>query len=52
MSLTDKYQEMLGIQPIWGARDALKLSPSSSRPGKSAKRVFALDVPAIHVFLV
>jgi len=23
MSLTDKYQEMLGIQPIWGARDAL-----------------------------
>ena len=25
---------------------------SPSWPGKSAKRVFALDVPAIHVFLV
>src|ERR1700738_1817841 len=25
---------------------------SSSWPGKSAKRVFALDVPAIHVFLL
>ena len=24
----------------------------SSWPGRSAKRVFALDVPAIHVFLV
>ncbi|MGY2909567.1 hypothetical protein ACVWVY_008588 [Bradyrhizobium sp. URHC0002] len=30
----------------------LRDAPSySSWPGKSAKRVFALDVPAIHVFL-
>jgi hypothetical protein len=25
-------------------------TPSASCPGKSAKRVFALDVPGIHVF--
>src|SRR4029077_3875978 len=28
-----------------------RFSPLSSWPGKSAKRVFALDDPAIHVFL-
>jgi hypothetical protein len=27
------------------------MTSSSSWPGKSAKRVFALDVPAIHVLL-
>src|SRR6266478_1814638 len=35
-----------------GHRQALRRRPgiSASWPGKSAKRVFALDVPAIHVF--
>jgi len=27
------------------------LRPNSSCPGKSAKRVFALDVPGIHVLV-
>ncbi len=30
---------------LWGSGQL-----STSWPGKSAKRVFALDVPAIHVF--
>jgi hypothetical protein len=32
------------------ARELIDRKAFSSWPGRSAKRVFALDVPAIHVF--
>jgi hypothetical protein len=34
------------------AHPRFELMSKSSCPGKSAKRVFALDVPGIHVFLL
>src|SRR6266850_2341669 len=45
-----------GIRPETGDEDAEGMGHGSftvsSWPGRSAKRVFALDVPAIHVLLV